>query len=142
MGQCKGLERNSGGAGILACYPADRNVCPTVLLETGRKGNGNVGTGERIQTATSTGRRRDRSFPFSLFSAFPSLLRALLIGLARLYQCTLGAALPDSCRFSPTCSEYFVRAVRKHGALRGAWLGVRRVLRCHPYHEGGRDPVP
>ncbi|MFO7898036.1 MAG: membrane protein insertion efficiency factor YidD [Planctomycetota bacterium] len=101
-----------------------------------------MGSGDRIQGAASAGRRRHRSFPVALFPVFPSLFRALLIGLTRLYQYSLGAMLPDSCRFSPTCSEYFVRAVRKHGALKGTWLGIRRVLRCHPYHEGGRDPVP
>ena len=72
-------------------------------------------------------------------AAIPGLL---LVGLARLYQCTLGAVLPDSCRFSPTCSNYFIQAVRKHGALKGAWLGMRRILRCHPYGGSGHDPVP
>ncbi len=75
-------------------------------------------------------------------SAPAAIARGILIALARLYQYTLGAVLPDSCRFAPTCSEYFIGAVRKHGALRGAWLGVRRLLKCHPYHAGGRDPVP
>jgi hypothetical protein len=65
-----------------------------------------------------------------------------LVALARLYQHTLGMVLPDTCRFTPTCSEYFARAVRKHGALRGAWLGVKRILRCNRYFEGGNDPVP
>ncbi|MFH1730123.1 MAG: membrane protein insertion efficiency factor YidD [Planctomycetota bacterium] len=59
-----------------------------------------------------------------------------------LYQHTLGVVLPDSCRFTPTCSDYFIQAVRKHGAIEGAWLGVRRFLRCHPYCKGGHDPVP
>ena len=71
--------------------------------------------------------------------AIPGLL---LVGLARLYQHTLGVVLPDSCRFSPTCSQYFIQAVRKHGALKGAWLGVRRILRCHPFGGSGHDPVP
>ncbi len=72
-------------------------------------------------------------------TAFP---RHALIGLVRVYQWTLGVVLPNSCRFSPTCSQYFIEAVRKHGAIKGAWLGVRRILRCHPYHKGGHDPVP
>ena len=72
-------------------------------------------------------------------AAIPGLL---LIGLARLYQYTLGAVLPDSCRFSPTCSQYFIQAVRKHGAIKGAWLGTRRILRCHPFGGSGHDPVP
>ena len=80
-----------------------------------------------------------RRSPFVLLS---SLARALLVGLVRLYQRTLGAVIPDSCRFTPTCSEYSIQAVRKHGALRGAWLGVKRVLRCNQFFKGGRDPVP
>jgi putative membrane protein insertion efficiency factor len=80
--------------------------------------------------------------PGRILSGLAALPRASLIGLVRLYQYTLGAVLPDACRFSPTCSEYFVQAVRKHGAAKGAWLGVRRILRCHPYCDGGHDPVP
>ena len=68
--------------------------------------------------------------------------RWCLIALVRLYQHTLGAVLPDACRFTPTCSVYFIEAVRRHGAIKGAWLGVRRLLRCHPYCAGGHDPVP
>jgi uncharacterized protein len=49
--------------------------------------------------------------------------------------------LPSACRFHPTCSEYTMDAVEKHGALRGMWMGIRRLLRCHPFHEGGFDPV-
>jgi len=71
-----------------------------------------------------------------------ALPRLAIIGMVRLYQRTLGAILPDACRFSPTCSQYVIEAVGKHGALRGAWLGLRRVLRCHPYRDGGHDPVP
>ena len=82
------------------------------------------------------------SFPFSLFSIFPFLFRALIVGLVRLYQYTLGAVLPNSCRFTPTCSQYVIQAVRKHGALKGSWLGLKRVLRCNPYCTGGHDPVP
>ena len=68
--------------------------------------------------------------------------RSLLIASVWLYQHTIGLALPNSCRFTPTCSDYFIQAVRKHGAIKGAWLGVRRILRCHPYRKGGHDPVP
>jgi len=68
--------------------------------------------------------------------------RSLLIAHVWLYRHTIGLALPDSCRFTPTCSDYFIQAVRKHGAIKGAWLGVRRILRCHPYGGSGHDPVP
>jgi len=73
---------------------------------------------------------------------FTSPLRSALIGLVRLYQYTFGAILPGSCRFVPTCSQYAVQALRKHGALKGSWLTLKRIIRCNPYCKGGSDPVP
>jgi putative membrane protein insertion efficiency factor len=69
-------------------------------------------------------------------------LTLLLIALIRLYQLLIAPGLPPSCRFTPSCSQYTLDAVRRHGALKGAWLGVRRLGRCHPWHPGGYDPVP
>ena len=66
--------------------------------------------------------------------------RALILVL-RAYKVCLSPLLPSACRFHPTCSEYMMEAIAKHGMLRGAWMGVRRVGRCHPFHEGGFDPV-
>jgi uncharacterized protein len=65
-----------------------------------------------------------------------------LIALVRGYQVGLRPLLIGSCKYCPTCSEYFIEAVQKHGAMRGAWLGTRRLLRCHPFGPGGIDPVP
>lgn len=65
-----------------------------------------------------------------------------LVGLIRLYQLIVSPLLPMSCRFAPSCSEYAKQAVVKHGALRGGWLALTRILRCHPWHDGGFDPVP
>jgi len=65
---------------------------------------------------------------------------ALLIALVRCYQLTLSPLLGPACRFQPTCSNYFIQAVRKYGAIRGAWRGTLRILRCHPFHPGGYDP--
>ncbi len=65
-----------------------------------------------------------------------------LLGLIRLYQLTLSSALGGHCRFHPTCSEYAHQSVAQHGALRGVWLSARRILRCHPFSQGGHDPVP
>ncbi len=58
------------------------------------------------------------------------------------YRLSLGLALPSSCRFHPTCSCYLREAVERHGARCGLWLGLRRLMRCHPLHPGGYDPVP
>jgi hypothetical protein len=66
------------------------------------------------------------------------LLAALILG----YQRFLSPALPPSCRFHPSCSQYALEAVTRHGALKGSWLAARRLARCHPFHPGGFDPVP
>jgi putative membrane protein insertion efficiency factor len=64
----------------------------------------------------------------------------MLIGGVRFYQICIRPLLPPVCRFTPSCSEYFILAVRKYGPLRGAWRGVCRIGRCHPWHPGGYDP--
>ncbi len=64
----------------------------------------------------------------------------LLILLVRGYQVVLSPLLGGSCRFNPSCSAYFIEAVQKHGPWRGGWMGLRRILRCHPFHPGGHDP--
>jgi putative membrane protein insertion efficiency factor len=68
-------------------------------------------------------------------------MRFILISLLKFYQAVISPWLPPSCRFVPTCSEYAREAIERHGALRGSWMGVRRLLRCHPFHPGGYDPV-
>lgn len=69
-------------------------------------------------------------------------MKAILLALIRAYQYLLRPMLGANCRFAPSCSEYARDAIVRHGALRGTWLAARRVVRCHPYHPGGYDPVP
>jgi uncharacterized protein len=70
------------------------------------------------------------------------LPRRGVILIVRLYQATLSHWLGGQCRFRPTCSEYAIEALDKYGLVRGGWLSVRRLLRCHPFSAGGFDPVP
>lgn len=69
-------------------------------------------------------------------------MKRLALGLIRLYQRTLSRVLPPTCRFTPTCSEYAAQAIERFGVMKGGWLGVRRICRCHPFSSGGDDPVP
>ncbi|MCL5061940.1 MAG: membrane protein insertion efficiency factor YidD [Nitrospiraceae bacterium] len=68
-------------------------------------------------------------------------MKTLIIAFIRLYRYIISPVLPNSCRFAPTCSEYSMEAVDKYGALKGSYLSLRRILKCHPFHPGGYDPV-
>lgn len=70
------------------------------------------------------------------------LLQQFVVALLRGYQLLLSPLLPPCCRFSPTCSEYTRQAVTRFGVVRGLWLGLKRLAKCHPFHAGGYDPVP
>ena len=72
----------------------------------------------------------------------PSTAARLLLALLWFYRRFISPSLPPSCRFTPSCSAYAVDALRAHGAIRGSWLTLRRLLRCGPWHPGGHDPVP
>ncbi|ALN76731.1 membrane protein insertion efficiency factor YidD [Staphylococcus agnetis] len=69
-------------------------------------------------------------------------MRQLFILPIRFYQKFISPLTPPSCRFYPTCSNYTIEAIQVHGALKGTWLGIKRILKCHPLHKGGFDPVP
>ncbi|MGD1092185.1 MAG: membrane protein insertion efficiency factor YidD [Bryobacteraceae bacterium] len=68
-------------------------------------------------------------------------MRNLILITLRTYKRWISPLLPSACRFHPTCSEYMMQAVETHGVARGLWMGLRRLSRCHPFHEGGFDPV-
>jgi putative membrane protein insertion efficiency factor len=70
------------------------------------------------------------------------IMKAVLLALVQAYQYLLRPMLGAHCRFAPSCSDYARDAIVKHGAMKGLFLTLRRVLRCHPYHPGGYDPVP
>jgi putative membrane protein insertion efficiency factor len=72
----------------------------------------------------------------------PSGVARILLAVIRFYRTAISPALPPSCRYTPSCSAYAVEAIQIHGAGRGSWLALRRILRCHPFHAGGHDPVP
>lgn len=76
------------------------------------------------------------------FRAVQWPLQFALLGLIRFYRYAISPLLGRQCRFFPSCSEYTLEAVQRHGTLRGGWLGMRRVCRCHPGCAGGYDPVP
>jgi putative membrane protein insertion efficiency factor len=69
-------------------------------------------------------------------------MRHVFILLVRGYQFTISPLLPASCRYFPSCSAYAIEALDRHGALKGGWLAVKRIARCHPFRPGGYDPVP
>ena len=69
-------------------------------------------------------------------------MRFVLKTFIRAYQLVLSPLIGPSCRFYPSCSQYGIEAIDTHGALRGTWLTIKRISRCHPWHEGGFDPVP
>lgn len=69
-------------------------------------------------------------------------MRRFFIFLVRLYQVTISPYLGNNCRFSPSCSQYSIEALKKHGTLKGLWYSIKRISKCHPLGSSGYDPVP
>lgn len=70
------------------------------------------------------------------------MMRRILLAMVRFYQNYISPLKGPTCRYTPTCSSYALEAIERYGAARGSWLATKRVLRCHPFHPGGYDPVP
>lgn len=70
------------------------------------------------------------------------MIKYPLLALITLYQWCISPILGKTCRFTPTCSAYAYEAIKRHGAIRGVWLAIKRIAKCHPRHPGGHDPVP
>jgi uncharacterized protein len=70
------------------------------------------------------------------------MFKKVFLAIIRFYQLIISPLKPPSCRFYPTCSHYGMEAVQRFGALKGGWLTIKRILKCHPFHPGGLDPVP
>jgi putative membrane protein insertion efficiency factor len=69
-------------------------------------------------------------------------VKAVVLALIRFYKRFISPALPSACIYEPTCSVYTYQAIDKYGVIKGGWMGIKRIARCHPFHPGGYDPVP
>jgi len=69
-------------------------------------------------------------------------VKIVVLALIRFYKRFISPALPSACIYEPTCSVYTYQAIEKYGVIKGGWLGIKRISRCHPFHHGGYDPVP
>ena len=72
---------------------------------------------------------------------FVNLIKTFMISLIRFYQLCISPLLGNNCRYYPTCSQYAIEAIEKKGIIRGSWMAVKRICRCHPWHTGGYDPI-
>ncbi|WP_415885175.1 membrane protein insertion efficiency factor YidD [Neptuniibacter sp. SY11_33] len=77
-----------------------------------------------------------------MLSFLQRCLSSLLIGLVNIYRYLISPVIGPRCRFHPTCSSYMIEAIKLHGPFKGVWLGLKRLSKCHPYNDGGYDPVP
>ncbi len=69
-------------------------------------------------------------------------MKIILLGIIQAYRRFISPFFPPTCRFQPTCSQYALEAIASYGTIQGSWLTIKRILRCHPFHPGGYDPVP
>lgn len=88
------------------------------------------------------GQKHSSSLPVRVYKRLLWGLQKLFLALIRFYQLAISPHLGANCRYRPTCSEYARQAIIKYGPVRGSWLAFKRIMRCHPFHPGGYDPVP
>ncbi|MDA7742421.1 membrane protein insertion efficiency factor YidD [Francisellaceae bacterium] len=77
-----------------------------------------------------------------LYQVFRKAIISLLVFILKIYQYTISPLIGPRCRFYPTCSQYAIEAIKQRGVVVGLWLMIKRLIKCHPYHEGGYDPIP
>jgi len=77
-----------------------------------------------------------------LWNGLKSIISAFFLVLIKIYQYLISPILPNACRYTPTCSQYGVEAIKRHGPFKGGWLTLKRISRCHPWGGNGHDPVP
>lgn len=77
-----------------------------------------------------------------MFNSINKIVKYLFVGIIKFYKKLISPLLPDSCRFYPTCSTYSLEAINKYGPFKGLYLSIKRILKCHPFHPGGYDPLP
>ena len=116
----------------------DRNITSQVHVQVEAQVEVNEPCGD-LADSTSTPVPSEGAWPGGGLASWPA---KAAIAVLRLYQWTLSPLLGAHCRFAPSCSQYTALAIARHGLLRGGLLGARRLGRCHPFHEGGFDPVP
>jgi|GEM_PF-65104 len=112
------------------------------LKAVGRKLSARVASSPGPEASPKPGRGEKPGIFISIITVLNAWPGWLALGLIRFYQCCVSPFTPPACRFWPTCSNYALVAVQRHGFWRGSWLAVRRLLKCHPFHPGGYDPVP
>src|SRR3990172_2392287 len=134
------ISQANGNQGRAACVEAPTGQGKKTAHGVGRGGVARLARAAEIRRVFEAGRRGSRG-PLTVIGVAAGG-RGGSLGAIRLYRLVVSPVLPPACRFLPTCSAYAMEAIERHGTARGAWLAMRRLLRSHPFHAGGSDPLP